>query len=431
MYCCLSESNKVLARPFVVWGSWFVDRNSTIAFNFEHLDVYQLAVDLVNDMYILTKHFPKEEMFGLTSQLRRAGVSIASNIAEGSARTNKEFAHFVNIARGSVLECVTLIEVAYKQNYLAEKEFMEVKAKLVRLSKMLSGLRRAINHKPTAKISNPKPRTPNPEPQAGFTLIELVVAVGILAMVISFAGVIFRVSIDSQRTAAANAEILQKLRVITEQLDADFEGLLYSYGGSLGASTDRLFADGRPVDVNSDSIIFFSAGDFQSTRQYGGKTMVGNAACIFYCQPDPNSFIQPYKPQERILLRRQTILTPDGPSATSDPRGEYYSKSLSEWRIAPPFSDLDDWVRRPVIEPNNIEEYLPMYVAKGVDNFTIYYAEQWDDAKGPENWKRRPEDNPGGISPIAFKFEFTLYDSKGIIRNGRTFTHIVLVPRGG
>jgi len=271
-------------------------------------------------------------------------------------------------------------------------------------------------------------RTLNSEQRTikGFTLIELVVAIGLLALVISFAGMIFRVSIDSHRTAIANADIMQKLRVITEQLDADFKGGIYDYPGYLGMHTDKTNIAGKVLDVNSDCIAFFANGDFQSTDQYGGQTIAGNVASIFYGQPDPNSFVAPPKPQDKILLRRQTILTAGGPPAASDPRGEYYRKSLSEWIAGPPFANTQDWIRRPVIDPNNLKSYMPMYVARGVDGFTIQFAE-WDARTGRVVWKRTTAGNSGGIRTNAFKFEFTLYDSRGIIRNGRTFTHVVFL----
>lgn len=258
-----------------------------------------------------------------------------------------------------------------------------------------------------------------------FTLIELVVAIGILSMVLSFAGVIFRVSIDSQRAAIANADIMHKLRAITDQLNSDFKSIA-SGGGYIGFNNDpprRI--GGETVEVNSDCIAFFTNGDFQSTGQYEGKTITGNVACVFYGMADPNSFSNPPKPEEKILLRRQTILSADAdaPVVGSDPCGEYYIKSLSQWRADPPFTDKEDWVRRPFVDPNNLKEQFVMYLAKGIDNFTIQFAES--DSSGKIIWNRENQGEPGNISTNALKFTFTLYDSKAVFKKGRTFTHIV------
>ena len=115
-----------------------------MGFNFEDLDVYDKAMDAVNDVYLLTRKFPKDEIFGLASQLRRAAVSIPSNISEGSARTKKDFRRFINMARGSVFECVTLLIISLKQNYMNRDEFLNIRNNLTDLSKMLSGLKRSI-----------------------------------------------------------------------------------------------------------------------------------------------------------------------------------------------------------------------------------------------------------------------------------------------
>lgn len=90
-----------------------------MAFSFENLDVYNKAIDFVSSIYSLTKAFPPEEMFGLTSQIRRAAVSIPSNVSEGSARSKKDFSRFIDMARGSVFECVTLLQVSFKQGYIS------------------------------------------------------------------------------------------------------------------------------------------------------------------------------------------------------------------------------------------------------------------------------------------------------------------------
>jgi four helix bundle protein len=116
-----------------------------MGFNFEDLDVYNKAIDLVSHIYLLTKTFPKDEMFGLTSQLRRAAVSIPSNISEGSARSKKDFSRFIDMARGSVFECVTLLRISLKQRYIEEKQDTDLGNVLTDVSKMLSGLKRSIN----------------------------------------------------------------------------------------------------------------------------------------------------------------------------------------------------------------------------------------------------------------------------------------------
>ena len=122
-------------------------------FNFEKLDVYEKSIDFVNEVYLATKNYPKEEMFGLTSQFRRAAASISLNIAEGSARTKKDFNRFVDMARGSVFECVTILQISEKLNYLGRGEISEFHGRLVEISKMLSGLKRSL-----------APQTPTNEP---------------------------------------------------------------------------------------------------------------------------------------------------------------------------------------------------------------------------------------------------------------------------
>jgi len=253
-----------------------------------------------------------------------------------------------------------------------------------------------------------------------FTLIELVVAIAILVMVISFAGVIFKVSISSYRTASANTEIMQKLRAITDQLNADFKGVRRTFPGKVR----HHLISGL---IRSDCIAFLANGDFQSTGQYVGRTVVGNVASIFYGLADP----QVARPQDKILVRRQTILTYDSSVPIIDPMNldeEYYTKSLAEWRVLPP--DPNYWTMNPAIDPNDYRD-LVMYMAKGVDDFAIQFA-RWDPVLVNYRWWPANQDMPAvGFQPTqpiaanAIKFTFTLYDSKGIIRNGRIFTHIV------
>jgi four helix bundle protein len=86
--------------------------------NFKNLNIWKLSVDLTNEIYNLTDNFPKSELFGLTSQIRRCSVSVASNIAEGSSRSsNKDFNRFLEISLGSLYELQTQIIISANRNY--------------------------------------------------------------------------------------------------------------------------------------------------------------------------------------------------------------------------------------------------------------------------------------------------------------------------
>ena len=96
-------------------------------FKFENLEIWQDARVFVNKIYTLTKKFPSEEKFGLTDQLRRAAVSVALNIAEGTNRsTNKDRKHFFQMSITSVDEVVTGLFIALDQGYIAKKDFDEL-----------------------------------------------------------------------------------------------------------------------------------------------------------------------------------------------------------------------------------------------------------------------------------------------------------------
>lgn len=278
-----------------------------------------------------------------------------------------------------------------------------------------------------------------------FTITELLVAMVLLAVVLGASGLVFHYSIDVQRTASATSEIMRNLRAITDQLNADFVGLckeapLYGYFDISPSSSEQ---------VRADRIVFFATGDFRSIRQYNGKTVVGNVARIFYGQsaevtdvcPNPYSVLKENR-KEKILVRKQIILTSDpdlldlNPDPNNDP-SEYITSSLAE-QITTYVSDWakarNDWIVRPAIDPNN-EEDIPMFLARGVDDFTIQFdANDTDrfDPNGtlvwlPENNDMNDVDN--SRAPNAIKFTFTLYDSKGIIKGGRKFTHIVYIGK--
>ena len=112
---------------------------------YRDLVVWQQAMDVAVETYRLTSSFPKEEMFGLTSQMRRAAVSIASNIAEGEGRKSKnEFSHFLGIALGSKSELETQLILSERVNLLKTTDTEPIKKSLDDIGKMLTALRREI-----------------------------------------------------------------------------------------------------------------------------------------------------------------------------------------------------------------------------------------------------------------------------------------------
>ena len=109
------------------------------------LEVWQKSMALVRRIYELTKEFPKEETYGLSSQMQRSAVSIPSNIAEGAARKSKaEFLQFLSIAQGSMSELDTQLEVAYMLGYIDEEKQKGTLDEITTIFKLLSGLIRSV-----------------------------------------------------------------------------------------------------------------------------------------------------------------------------------------------------------------------------------------------------------------------------------------------
>jgi four helix bundle protein len=114
-------------------------------FNCEKLEVWHKAIEFADVIYGLTREFPGDERFGLTKQMRRAAVSISSNIAEGSSRVSrKDFAHFIEIAVGSLFEVVSQSCVGKRQGFLDEVNYQKIYVLAEEQSRMLSGLRRSL-----------------------------------------------------------------------------------------------------------------------------------------------------------------------------------------------------------------------------------------------------------------------------------------------
>jgi len=101
----------------------------------ENLQIWKLGVKMAKDVYLLTEKFPKREVYGLTDQIRRAAVSVPSNIAEGKGRsTAKDFVHFLNTARGSLYELKTQLYIAREIEYLTEEDFSSLHKQIENLS---------------------------------------------------------------------------------------------------------------------------------------------------------------------------------------------------------------------------------------------------------------------------------------------------------
>jgi len=119
-----------------------------MASDHEKLLVWQKGMIFVTEIYQATQGFPKEEIYGLTSQMRRSAISIPSNIAEGKGRyTVGEFRQFLIQARGSLLELETQIQIAGNLGYLKTKKMDELKIKAVEIGRMLNGLIDAVSRR--------------------------------------------------------------------------------------------------------------------------------------------------------------------------------------------------------------------------------------------------------------------------------------------
>lgn len=115
--------------------------------DFKKLMVWQKTRIFVKNIYLLTQKFPNEEKFGLMQQIRRAAVSIFSNIAEGAGRsTDADFAHFVDMANGSAFEIETQLYIAFDLGYILKQEFDNTASQLQEIEKMLYNLRKSLTH---------------------------------------------------------------------------------------------------------------------------------------------------------------------------------------------------------------------------------------------------------------------------------------------
>ena len=115
------------------------------AINYRDLDVWNIAMELVVDVYALSKAFPRDELFGLTAQSRKAAVSIPTNIAEGKGRFGAgEYRHFVSIASGSAAELETELEIAERLGFVSAQQLAGARTKLSSILRMLTNVVKSL-----------------------------------------------------------------------------------------------------------------------------------------------------------------------------------------------------------------------------------------------------------------------------------------------
>jgi len=116
----------------------------------QKLDLWRRAIDFVVAIYRLTERFPKEEKFGLTSQMRRAAVSVVANIAEGAARTSRrEFMQFLSLSQGSASEVDTELLIASRLGYVAEKDYQHLSQDIDDIGRMITRLSQSLRRQET------------------------------------------------------------------------------------------------------------------------------------------------------------------------------------------------------------------------------------------------------------------------------------------
>ncbi len=112
---------------------------------FENLEVYKKSLTYIQNIYAITKKYPADEKYGLVDQLKRASVSIAVNIAEGSGRYHsKDYIQFLRMARASAYECIALLQISANQNFIDDRTYASLYNNIIVITKMLSGLMKKL-----------------------------------------------------------------------------------------------------------------------------------------------------------------------------------------------------------------------------------------------------------------------------------------------
>lgn len=117
-------------------------------YRFEDLEVWKIGMEIIHEVYRITRKFPQEELFALSNQLKRASVSIVLNIAEGSGQsTSKSFSLYLNYSKSSVLECVACIKIALQEKFILQSELNKINELLQKEYFKLIALAKSISHR--------------------------------------------------------------------------------------------------------------------------------------------------------------------------------------------------------------------------------------------------------------------------------------------
>jgi len=136
-----------------------------VSVSYKDLVAWQQAMELVEFLYQATARWPQSELYGLVSQVRRAAVSVVSNIAEGQGRNSRgEFLQFLGNAKGSLLETETQVLLAQRLKYLSDEEAQKILDKIDRVSRLLFGLMQALKKCEKPQTKNHKPQTQRGKP---------------------------------------------------------------------------------------------------------------------------------------------------------------------------------------------------------------------------------------------------------------------------
>ena len=145
----LVVSEWLVAGKFVLWYNTSTLFERVLKMIYKELTVWKKSMELVKEVYMLTKKLPKEETYGLSDQMRRAAVSIPSNIAEGNGRKNDtEYARFLNIARGSECELETQLYICVMLNYVSAEQAKPAFELLNEIGKMINALAKSLTTNP-------------------------------------------------------------------------------------------------------------------------------------------------------------------------------------------------------------------------------------------------------------------------------------------